>query len=620
MIEKNDLFFIIAGLAFSISLALSIYILPRMQMVSVKNNWDKKGDEIDTHGVRVYQIAGLSILPIILLSLCSSLLIPMVMPWHNLAHVCMSMVPRTFSLITGALILYIVGLKYDMHGASSGIRTFAIFLASCVFAVSDMSITNLHGLLGIYEIPLWVGAPLTVITAFYIIMTFRLLDGFDSLASAIGIITILLMFPIYFMRASITPTLITAAVLGVIVPYWGLKTFWKKWEHCTMGNSGSYILGFFIAYIFIVIVRRTELNYEKGMDLVAFSALILPLFDIIRVIGSRLRDGREIFTQDRNQINNKLYRTGIKRYGVCVSLILIPTSLTFITYLLVKCQLTPTFIVLTDILLWFLLQFIINWRIRVHEENNHRSTWNKEYGEEAWNAQIPVAKIEEKIRVYGTMGLPSNMIENDSLAFIPDGMTALERGIKRGIDFIIAMICLILFSPLFILSYILIKLDDGGPAIYKQERIGRFGRPFCIYKYRSMRLDAEKAGPQLSHHGGDDDPRLTKIGKFLRRHHLDELPQLWNVLIGDMAFVGYRPERKFYIDKIMEKDPRYAFLYQIRPGVTSYATLYNGYTDTMEKMLRRLELDLYYLRHRSFWFDMKVLILTFGSIIFGKKF
>ena len=131
---------------------------------------------------------------------------------------------------------------------------------------------------------------------------------------------------------------------------------------------------------------------------------------------------------------------------------------------------------------------------------------------------------------------------------------------------------------------------------------------------------AEKSGPALSHAGGDDDPRLTKVGRFLRAHHLDELPQLWNVFKGDMAFVGYRPERKFYIDQIMEEDPRYAFLYQIRPGVTSYATLYNGYTDTMEKMLRRLELDLYYLGHRSWWFDCKVLIMTFLNIIFGKRF
>lgn len=218
------------------------------------------------------------------------------------------------------------------------------------------------------------------------------------------------------------------------------------------------------------------------------------------------------------------------------------------------------------------------------------------------------------------MGLPSHVIGENELEFIPDGMNSFERNTKRVFDMFVSGCCLIAFSPLFLLSYILIKLDDGGPAIYKQERIGRFGRPFYIYKYRSMRMDAEKAGPALSHAGGDDDPRLTKIGKFLRAHHLDELPQLWNVFNGDMAFIGYRPERKFFIDQIMEHDPRYAFLYQIRPGVTSYATLYNGYTDTMEKMLRRLEFDLYYLAHRSWWFDCKVLFLTFLNIVGGKKF
>lgn len=204
--------------------------------------------------------------------------------------------------------------------------------------------------------------------------------------------------------------------------------------------------------------------------------------------------------------------------------------------------------------------------------------------------------------------------------FIADGMSAFARNSKRIIDMICALIALIIFSPLFIATYVLVKCEDGGPAIFKQERIGRFGRPFFIYKFRSMRLDAEKFGPQLSHGGGDNDPRLTKVGRFIRAHHLDELPQLWNVFIGDMAFVGPRPERQFFIDKIMEYDKRYEYLYQIRPGVTSYATLYNGYTDTMEKMLQRLEYDLYYLEHRSWWFDIKILFNTFCAIVFGKKF
>ena len=202
--------------------------------------------------------------------------------------------------------------------------------------------------------------------------------------------------------------------------------------------------------------------------------------------------------------------------------------------------------------------------------------------------------------------------------FIPDGMNGFERNVKRIGDCFIAGVLILIFSPLFLICYLAVKREDGGPAIFRQERIGRFGRPFYIYKFRSMRLDAESMGPQL--HKGGRDPRLTKVGKFLREHHLDELPQLWNVFCGQMAFIGPRPERKFYIDQIMERDSRYRFLYQIRPGVTSYATLYNGYTDTIEKMLRRLRYDLFYLQHRSWVFDFKILIKTFVYIVFGKKF
>ena len=202
--------------------------------------------------------------------------------------------------------------------------------------------------------------------------------------------------------------------------------------------------------------------------------------------------------------------------------------------------------------------------------------------------------------------------------FIPDGMNGFERNVKRIVDCMIAVILMILFSPLFLICSLAVKSEDGGPAIFKQERIGRFGRPFYIYKFRSMRLDAEKHGPAL--YAGGKDGRLTRIGKFLREHHLDELPQLWNVFCGDMAFIGPRPERQFFIDQIMKEDPRYRFLFQIRPGVTSYATLYNGYTDTLEKMVRRLRYDLFYLEHRSWGFDFKILFMTFMSIVFGKKF
>ena len=140
-----------------------------------------------------------------------------------------------------------------------------------------------------------------------------------------------------------------------------------------------------------------------------------------------------------------------------------------------------------------------------------------------------------------------------------------------------------------------------------------------IYKFRSMGKDAEEENaPRLS--PGASDGRLTKTGRFLREHHLDELPQLWNVLLGDMSFVGYRPERKYFIEKIMEQDRRYERLYAMRPGVTSLATLYNGYTDTMEKMLKRLELDLYYQERHTLRMDLDILWRTFAKTVTGKVF
>lgn len=190
---------------------------------------------------------------------------------------------------------------------------------------------------------------------------------------------------------------------------------------------------------------------------------------------------------------------------------------------------------------------------------------------------------------------------------------------KRFFDCIFSAFCLILFSPLFLICAVAIRLEDGMPVIYSQERIGLHGKPFMIYKFRSMRMNAEEHGePLLLEVKGDS--RLTHVGSFLRKHHLDELPQLWNVFKGDMTFIGPRPERKYYIDQIIKHDPRYVYLYRIRPGITSYATLYNGYTDSMDKMIRRLDMDLYYMKHRSCWLDLKILFKTFINITFGKIF
>ncbi len=198
-----------------------------------------------------------------------------------------------------------------------------------------------------------------------------------------------------------------------------------------------------------------------------------------------------------------------------------------------------------------------------------------------------------------------------------DGMNGLERAVKRAFDIVASLCGLILLSPAFLYVFYRLRRQADGPVIFRQERIGKGGRPFNILKFRTMSVDSEPDGvPQLAE---KSDLRLTPVGRFLREHHLDELPQLWNVLVGDMSFVGYRPERKYFIDQIMEQNSDYEFLYQMRPGITSMATIYNGYTDTMEKMLIRLQMDLEYLQKRSLWLDLRIILTTASLIGYGKK-
>jgi lipopolysaccharide/colanic/teichoic acid biosynthesis glycosyltransferase len=198
-----------------------------------------------------------------------------------------------------------------------------------------------------------------------------------------------------------------------------------------------------------------------------------------------------------------------------------------------------------------------------------------------------------------------------------DAMGKFQRLLKRLFDIVFSLIGLIVFSPL-ILVFSIILLFSNGPVIFKQERIGYKGKPFTIYKFRTMSIDAESDGiPRLEI---ERNKYLTPFGRFLRAHHLDELPQLWNVLIGDMSFVGPRPERQYFIDQINRETDDYHYIYLMRPGVTSYATIYNGYTDTMDKMLKRLEYDLEYLDNRNIFTDLGIIIKTIFSVFSGKKF
>ena len=187
--------------------------------------------------------------------------------------------------------------------------------------------------------------------------------------------------------------------------------------------------------------------------------------------------------------------------------------------------------------------------------------------------------------------------------------------IKRACDVVVALFSLILLSPLYVVIAILVKCSSQGEVIYRQERVGLHGLTFNILKFRTMMQNAEPDTPCLS---TEEDPRITPIGHVLRKYRLDELPQMWNVLRGDMSIVGPRPERRYFIEKIEQRAPYYCLLYKIRPGLTSWGPIKVGYTDTLDKMIQRLNYDIVYMENMSLRLDVKILFYTIGVIVDGK--
>ncbi|GAA4327254.1 sugar transferase [Mucilaginibacter gynuensis] len=190
-----------------------------------------------------------------------------------------------------------------------------------------------------------------------------------------------------------------------------------------------------------------------------------------------------------------------------------------------------------------------------------------------------------------------------------------KRVLKRGFDVFFSTCIMIAGAPFFVALLCLTKLTSRGPVFYKQERIGKNGKPFIIYKFRSMYIDAEKYGPQLSK---DNDPRITGWGRFLRKSRLDELPQFWNVLKGDMSVVGPRPERQHYINQIIEHKPHYAQLLCLKPGITSIGQVYYGYAENIEQMCERVNYDINYLEKVNIHYDVTIILRTVKIMVQGK--
>lgn len=354
---------------FVISALLGWLFVPRVLLISRKKKLYDIPDERKVHNRPIPRLGGITFLPVLLMSFCLTIGIWMLMHLYGGFFQVNVLISRFVLLTVGLMILFLTGVTDDLIGVSYKAKFVVQILCGLLFPLSGLWIHDLSGLFWLHEIPAWIGMPLTVFLVVYITNAINLIDGVDGLASGLCSIALFTLGMAAVIKAQYLFSMISFAMLGVLLPFWFYNVFGnaEKGKKIFMGDTGSLTLGYLLSFLLVYMASLDKMGFPRGMLLMGFSTMIIPLMDIPRVMMARMREGRNPFTPDKNHIHHKLMRTGMKPFWTMVTLLVISMFLIGFTVFCVMLDIDKTLILIVDILFGVMLHLVIDYFIKKKE-------------------------------------------------------------------------------------------------------------------------------------------------------------------------------------------------------------------------------------------------------------